>query len=112
MRPFAVIAVIAVLGLLPCPALAQQVPDWVSRFSIHGYVSQAYAVSEDHQILGIPTEGTTDYRDLALQFRYEQDRKNTFVLQLRQERLGESPRERDDLELDWAFYQRSVSDRL
>ena len=109
MRPF---ALIAVLCLLPGRLLAQQAPEWLSKLSIHGYVSQAYAVSEDHQILGIPTGGTTDYRDLALQFRYDQDRKNTFVLQLRQERLGESPRQRDDVELDWAFYQRNVSDRL
>jgi hypothetical protein len=95
------------------PALgAQQMPEWLSKVSIHGYVNQAYAVSQDHQIFGIPTDGTTDYRDLALQFRYDQDRKNAFVLQLRQERLGESPRERDDVELDWAFFQRNVSDRL
>lgn len=104
---------IAVLGLLPVAALGQQAPEWLSRLSIHGYISQAYAVSEDHQIAGIPTGGTTDYRDLALQFRYDQDRKNAFVLQLRQERLGDSPRQReDDVELDWAFYQRNVSDRL
>ena len=109
MRPF---ALVAVLGLLPSAALGQQTPEWLSRLSIHGYISQAYAVSDDHQILGIPTDGTTDYRDLALQFRYDQDRKNAFVLQFRQERLGESPRQRDDVELDWAFYQRNVSDRL
>ncbi|HEX6088306.1 MAG TPA: hypothetical protein VF266_27490 [Thermoanaerobaculia bacterium] len=109
MRPF---ALIAVLLLFPAAAFGQQAPEWLSKFSIHGYISQAYAVSEEHQILGIPTGGTTDYRDLALQFRYDQDRKNTFVLQLRQERLGESPRQRDDVELDWAFYQRNVSDRL
>jgi len=109
MRPF---ALIAVLALLPAAALGQEVPDWLFRLSIHGYISQAYAVSDDHQILGIPTNGTTDYRDLALQFRYDQDRKNAFVLQLRQERLGDSPRQRDDVEIDWAFYQRNVSDRL
>lgn len=91
---------------------AQEVADWLSRVSIHGYVSQAWAVSDEHPIFGIPTTGTTDYRDLALQFRYDQDRKNTFVLQLRQQRFGESRRELDDVELDWAFYQRHVSDRL
>ncbi len=109
MRPF---ALIAVLGFVPAVALGQQAPEFWSRLSIHGYISQAYAVSEDYQILGIPTDGTTDYRDLALQFRYDQDRKNAFVLQLRQERLGDSPRQRDDVELDWAFYQRNISDRL
>jgi hypothetical protein len=108
MRPF---ALIAVLGLLAGTAQGQ-VPEWLSKFSLHGYISQAYAVSDDHEILGIPTDGTTDYRDLALQFRYDQDRKNTFVLQLRQERMGDSPRDRDDVELDWAFYQHNFSDRL
>ena len=109
MRPF---VMIAVLCLLPGRVLGQAAPEWLERFSIHGYISQAYAVSDEHQILGIPTDGTTDYRDLALQFRYDQDRKNTYVLQLRQERLGDSPRQRDDVELDWVFYQRNVSDRL
>jgi hypothetical protein len=93
-------------------AAAQQSPDWFSKISLHGYVSQAYAVSQDHQIFGIPTEGTTDYRDLALQFRFDQDRKNSFVVQLRQERRGKTPYPADDVELDWAFYQRNVSDRF
>jgi hypothetical protein len=109
MRPF---ALLAVLGILPTVALGQETADWLSRFSVHGYISQAYAVSEDHPIAGIPTAGTTDYRDLALQLRYDQDRKNAFVLQLRQERLGDSPRRREDVELDWAFYQRNISDAL
>ena len=93
---------------------AQQLPEWASKLSIHGTLSQAYAVSEDHQLLGIPTDGTTDYRDLALQFRFDQDRRNRFVVQLRHERLGVSPRARttDAVELDWAFYQHNVSDRL
>lgn len=98
--------------LLTAAAQAQQLPRWISRLSIHGYLSQAYAVSDDHQILGIPTEGTTDYRDLALQLRYDQDKANIFIVQLRQERLGDSPKSRGDVELDWAFYQRNISDRL
>ena len=110
MRAFAVLALAC---LLASPAVAQEEgPEGWAKLSIHGYVSQAYAVSEEYPILGIPTGGTTDYRDLALQFRYDKDRKNAFVLQLRQERLGESPRRSDDVELDWAFYQYNVSDRL
>ena len=106
------IAVVAACLLAGGTLEAQQAPEWLSKLSIHGYISQAYAVSESHQIFGIPTDGTTDYRDLALQFRYDQDRKNSFVVQLRQERLGDSPRSRDDVELDWAFYQRNFSDRF
>lgn len=82
------------------------------KFSIHGYINQAYAVSEEHPIFGIPTGGTADYRDLALQFRYDPDRRNALVVQFRHERLGDSPSRRDDVELDWAFYQRNFSDRL
>jgi hypothetical protein len=93
-------------------AHAQAVPGWLSKVSIHGYVSQAYAVSEEHPIYGIPTDGTTDYRDLALQFRYDQDRRNAFAVQFRHERFGELRRGEDDLQLDWAFYQRNFSDRL
>ena len=92
-------------------ASAEPIPGWLSKVSFHGYVSQAYAVSEDHPIYGIPTDGTTDYRDLALQFRYDQDRKNAFVVQLRHERFGERT-VGDDVQLDWAFYQRNFSDRL
>ncbi len=92
-------------------AYADTVPGWMSRVSIHGYVSQAYAISEDHPIFGIPTDGTTDYRDLALQFRYDKDRKNVLVVQFRNERLGKLT-VGDDVQLDWAFYQHNFSDRL
>lgn len=109
MRPFALIAVIC---LLAGNAHAQQVPGWLSKLSVHGYLSQAYAISDDHQIFGIPTGGTADYRDLALQFRYDPNRRHAAVVQLRHERLGDSPRRREDVELDWAFYQYNVSDHL
>jgi len=97
---------VATIGVVVSASLHAQ------RVSLHGYVNQAYAVSDEHPIFGIPTDGTTDYRDLALQFRYDQDRKNTFVLQLRHQRLGTSAATPDDVELDWAFYQRNVSDRF
>lgn len=98
--------------LLAPAAEAQQLPRWLTKLSVHGYVTQAYAVSEEHQIFGIPIEGTSDLRDLALQFRYDQDAKNVFVVQFRQERLGESPVAQlvDDIELDWAFYERRIND--
>lgn len=91
---------------------AQEAPDWLARVSVHGYVNQAYAVSDEHPIFGIPTSGTTDYRDLALQFRYDRNRRHALVVQFRHERLGDSPRRRDDVELDWAFYQHNAGDRV
>ncbi|MHB0972107.1 MAG: hypothetical protein ACYC7A_17425 [Thermoanaerobaculia bacterium] len=103
---------VPVVLLAAANVAAEDVPDWLSKVSIHGYVSQAYAVSSDYQLLGIPTEGTADYRDLALQFRFDADRRNSFVLQAKEERRGDSPRQRDDAGLDWGFYQHNLSDRF
>jgi len=106
-------SVVVSFCILVCSsAAAQQFPGWLSGFSVHGYVSQAYAKSRDHQIFGIPSDGTTDYRDLALQFRYDRKQKDTVVVQLRQERFGESRKDSDEVELDWAFYAHQFSKRL
>lgn len=87
--------------------------DDLSKFSVHGYLNQAYAVSEDYPILGIPTQGTTEYRDLALQFRYDPNRRNAVVMQLRHQRFGEStPGDAKTVDVDWAFYQRNFTDRF
>lgn len=111
--PFArYLVALVVCALVPVEVAAQQLPGWLTRVSVHGYVSQAYADSQDHQIYGIPTGGTADYRDVALQFRYDPNRRNAVVVQLRQQRFGESRKDSDEVELDWAFYQRSFSDRL
>ena len=103
---------IAITCLAAGAARGEDLAGWLARLSIHGYVSQAYAVSDDHQILGIPTGGTADYRDVALQFRYDADRRNIAIVQLRHARFGDSPRQPDDVELDWAFYQHEFNDRL
>lgn len=110
MRPLALIAVTTCL--LAGTARGEQAAGWLSKFSVHGYLSQAYAVSDEYPIFGIPTRGTADYRDVALQFRYDANRKNSAVVQLRHAKFGNSPRQRDDVELDWAFYQHNFSDRL
>jgi hypothetical protein len=93
-------------------AAAGELPDWLTKLSVHGYVAQAYAVSESGRILGIPSVGTTEYRDVALQFRYDADRENSVVTQLRHERYGDTERSDAVIELDWAFYQRNFSDRV
>lgn len=110
--PLLRLLVVTFCALASVEAVAQQLPGGLTKFSVHGYVSQAYADSQDHQIYGIPAGGTTDYRDLALQLRYDPDRKNAVVVQLRQQRFGVSRKESDEVELDWAFYQRNFSDRL
>ncbi|MEM9556908.1 MAG: hypothetical protein AAGC60_21795 [Acidobacteriota bacterium] len=77
------------------------------KLTVHGYLSQAYADSSDGQVLGVPTDGTTDYRTMALQFRYAVTDKDSVVVQLSHETQGESPFDdlRDEIELDWAFYE-------
>ena len=74
---------------------------------LHGYFSQAYANSEDHQFIGIPDSGTFDYRRVALLFRGNLTSKDSLVLQLAQRRLGESPvmEIEPDVKVDWAFYE-------
>lgn len=93
------------------------------KLQIHGFLTQAYAEASfgeggfqspvpDEIILGIPEEGTTDYRNLAIQFRYEITPKDIAVLQLSHRRLGNSPltEVESDVELDWAFYERRLAD--
>ncbi|MCA9732484.1 MAG: hypothetical protein H6696_12870 [Deferribacteres bacterium] len=83
-----------------------------SSLSIHGYLTQAYAFSRHHQIFGIPENGTSDYRNMALQFRYDQNNKNIVVIQLSHKRVGLSPvmSMEEEIELDWAFYQRKFGE--
>jgi hypothetical protein len=80
-----------------------------TRFAIHGYLTQAYAESDQHQILGITRDGTTDYREAALQLRYMPSERDTFVVQLAHEREGRSVVKSDAVELDWGFYQHRFS---
>lgn len=78
-----------------------------SGLSVHGYLNQAFAISSGHQIFGIPEEGTTDYRNLALQFRYDINESNNIVIQFSHDRQGLSPimQLEEDVELDWAFFE-------
>ncbi len=86
---------------IPAPLLAQD------GFSVHGYLSQAFSKSYKHQIFGIPQEGTSDYRNLAIQFRYDTKTKNSFVVQFSHRRQGYSPAmsTEQDVLLDWAFVE-------
>lgn len=94
--------------------------DLSEKFQFHGFMTQAYAQSSytdggptpNEVIVGIPEDGTTDYRFLALQFRYEISEQDLLVVQLSSRSLGDSPINKieDDIELDWAFYQRRLTD--
>lgn len=102
----ALLAALLLLSAIPATAA----DDWTDRLTISGYFTQGFAVSDGLQILGITDEVTGDYRTGALQFRYEMSDKDLFVLQMDHERLGDSPSQplRDDLGVDWFFYQREL----
>jgi len=102
---------------------ANPVPGWVSKLEVHGFLTQAYADAKfndggllernaDEQALGIPEDGTFNYRNLALQFRYTISSKDVFVIQFSSRELGDSPLTfvEDEIELDWAFYEHRFLD--
>lgn len=106
-------ALVSALSLLPAAwAGAQDAGDtgasrFADRFSFNGFLSQAYGITDGNQILGIGEEGTASYHNLALQLRYQVADDHRFVLQLNHDKLGDSPVQelQDDVELDWLFYE-------
>ena len=99
------------VGSLALAPITVGADDLSSKFQIHGFLSQAWAKTDGEQYLGIPEDGTTDYRNLALQFRFQVADRQALVLQLGHESRGESPRDavRDEVEIDWAFYEAQLS---
>ncbi len=99
----------------------------LSKFSVHGFLTQAYATANlssgndffivtptsDELSLGIPEDGTTGYRNMAIQFRYDISPKDVMIIQFSSRELGNSPIQQleDEIELDWAFYQRQLGDQ-
>lgn len=108
-----------------------------AKLSVHGFLTQAWATANFVDVpvgplppfgmetgplgisptslesnLGIPEDGTTNYRFLALQFRYEVSARDIFIVQLSSRALGFSPIQQaeDEVELDWGFYERKIGD--
>ena len=108
------LAVAMMLLLLSAPTSAQVVESNASKLQVHGYLSQAYATSDHGQFLGIPDDGTSNYRTMALQFSYSMNDNENMTVQLAHEKQGKSPLGvyRDDIELDWAFYQRTFANGI
>lgn len=79
-------------------------------FRLHGYITQGAGASESLPVVGLSTTGTTDYRTVALQARYRVDDRSNVVVQMSHRRIGDSPLASLEpaLELDWAFYRRSI----
>lgn len=102
-------AVAALLIALPAAAPAQNVAD---ALSIHGSLNAGYAKSSTIPLIGIPTEGTADYRIMTLQVRYKVSSQDQFVTQFLNRRVGTSPLRSaiGDLTTQWAFWQRQSGD--
>ncbi|MCG8455913.1 MAG: hypothetical protein MI919_06485 [Holophagales bacterium] len=92
-----------------------QAEGWTDRFQLHGHLTTAYAESSldqdrtlfvEEAILGIPEDGTWDYRMAALQVRFEATERHSFVLQLSHRHFDDSLIDpfTDDVELDWLFW--------
>jgi len=99
---------LAVLGVvLVASAAAAQ-----DKLQIHGYLTQAYGKADTGAYLGVPQDGTTDYRIAALQVRYAMTGSDEFVLQLAHRRLGTSPMTvgESDVAMDWVYYNRRFGD--
>lgn len=106
------------------PAGSPSTSNFLSKLQVHGFLTQAYATTQfvdrvgttdptiDEEAIGIPEGGTFDYRTMALQFRYEVSPKDVMVIQFSSRALGDSPATEleDDIELDWAFYERRLTD--
>jgi len=105
-----VFAILALVEVGPLAAQDDPSKNVFEKLQIHGHLTQAYGASTGPTVLGIPDDGTTDYRTVALQFRYDHDDRNAFVIQFNHQRLASDTLFQDDVELDWAFYQRRIGD--
>ena len=85
----------------------------VDRFSVHGYLTQAWAALDGGvQFYGISGTPSTDFRYAAVQTRFAATPRDLFLVQLNHRRLGRSPITdfESDVNVNWAFYQRTFGD--
>lgn len=77
------------------------------KLQIRGFLTQAYAEATDVATQGIPTDGTFDYRSLAVLFRYQVNDDMSMVVQLEHEENGIAAADefRDEIELGWAYVE-------
>ena len=96
--------VIAVLAPAAVPAQDASKP----VLSVHGYLTQAFGISDRYPTMGLTKDGTADYRRAAIVARYEATTSDHFVVQMAHRRLGDSPTMQfeDNIKVDMAFYER------
>jgi hypothetical protein len=74
--------------LWPAASQAQSLEE---QLSMHASLNVGYGKSDNLPVLGIPKEGTVDYRVMTLQFRYQMAEQDAIVVQFLNRRLGSSP---------------------
>jgi hypothetical protein len=101
-------SLLASAALLVTVSAALQAQVNSDRLEIHGAINTAYGRSLEIPVLGVPSYGTTDYRNLMLQLRYQASDNEQVVVQLLNRRLGTSPLQAalPDVALHWGYYQR------
>ncbi len=106
------LALAGCLSVLQTRTLTAQ--SWTDKLSIHAYLTQGAAKSDTGVVIGIPKDGTTDYRRVALLLRYAVTTHDRFVLQIANRELGMSPTQafEPQVKLDWAFYEHQFGDIL
>ncbi len=102
------LAAVAVAAVRPTAASAQS----AGNLQVHGYLSQAFGISDGGTYLGVPQGGTADYRTMALLFNYSFDPTENITVQFSHRRLGESPvtTNEPEVKLDWVFYSKQFGD--
>ncbi|MGH7487348.1 MAG: hypothetical protein ACREMY_17370, partial [bacterium] len=77
-----------------------------------GYLTQAYAMSDGNQFLGITHKGTADYQTAALRIRADMTPDDAFVVQFAHIRIGNSNIQqlKNDVDVDWLYYQHNFGD--
>ena len=95
------------IGLIASPSHGKEISDGVF---FNAYLTQAWGITDGIPILGLDEDGRFDYRSAALLFRFQPSKRDSVVIQLAHESLGGSPFQafRQEIELDWGFYQRNL----
>lgn len=102
-------ALVALALVAPAAARAQDIAD---KFQFHASLDWGYGLSDGLPVFGVNHQGTTDYKTIALQFRYLLDDNNQFVTQLLSLSLGTSPMAATQPTIApvWAYYQHKAGD--
>jgi hypothetical protein len=102
-------ALVALAFVAPATSRAQDIAD---KLQFHASLDWGYGLSDGLPVFGINHQGTTDYKTIAVQFRYLLDDKDQFVTQLLSLSLGTSPMAatQPTIEPVWAYYQHKEGD--